>query len=164
MVDELEEFTYIVYGKSRSHSKYEVCSTLIKERCHNKDGTINVKKKVELCSLPPCRKALIQHIRRANYQMAIWRRADTPIMEVPKPTYGHGWLMDGDGNMVPHWFDGDCFPTLLIDDDDVPDSEESEDDYEDNDISMNELNDEDDEDWNGIVNVTAAKICVNTCI
>ena len=146
MVDELEAFTCTIYGKSRSHSIDEVRSTLIKERCHNKDGTINVKKKVELCSLPPCRKALIQHIHRANYQMAIWRRADTPIMEVPKPTDGHGWLMDGDSNMVPLWFDGDCVPEFLIEDDDLADSEESDNDYDDDDIAMNEMDDSDDED------------------
>ena len=47
--------------------------------------------------------------------------------------------MDGDGKMVPLWFNGDCFPKLMIDDDDVSDSEESEDNYEDDDIVMNEL-------------------------
>ena len=36
-------------------------------------------------------------------------------MEVPKPTDGHGWLMDGDDNMVPLWFDDDCLQKLLID-------------------------------------------------
>ena len=77
-------------------------------------------------------------------------------MEVPKPKDGHGWLMDGNGNIVPHWFDGDCLPKLLIDDDDVP----SDDDYEDDGITMNELDDKDDEDWNDSVNVTAAKRCV----
>ena len=89
MIDDLETFTCAIYGKCRSHSVDDVRSALIKEKCSMKDGTINVKKKVELCSLPPCRKALIQHIRRANYQMAIWRRADTHIMEVPKPTDEH---------------------------------------------------------------------------
>ena len=57
---------------------------------------LNVKKKIELC-----RKALIQHIRRANFQMAIWRRADTPLIESPKPTDGHGWRADDDGSMMP---------------------------------------------------------------
>ena len=39
------------------------------------------------------------------HQKVILRRADTPIMEIPKPTYEHGWLMDYDGNMVSLWFD-----------------------------------------------------------
>ena len=67
-------------------------------------------------------------------------------MEVQKPTNGHGWLMDGDGNIVPLWFDGDCLQKLLIDDDNVPDSDESDEDYEDDDIAMNELDGLDDED------------------
>ena len=105
VVAELEAFTCTIYGKSRSHSIDEVHSTLIKEKCQMKDGIINVKKKIELCSLPPCRKALIQNIRIANYQMAIWRRADCPIIEDPKATDGHGWQTDEDGNMMPLWFD-----------------------------------------------------------
>ena len=89
IVNELEAVTCTIYANCRPHSIDGMRSTLIKERCHNRDGTINVKKKVELCSLLPHRKASIQHIRRANYQMAIWRRAETPIMVVPKPTDGH---------------------------------------------------------------------------
>ena len=87
--------------KDKSQSIDEVHSTLIKEKCYMKYGTINVKKKIELCSLPPCRKALIQHIRRASFQMAIWRRADTPLIARPKPTDEHGWHTDDDGSMMP---------------------------------------------------------------
>ena len=67
-------------------------------------------------------------------------------MEVPKPTDRHGWLMDGDGNMVPLWFDGDCLQKLLIGEDDVPESKESDDDYEADDIAINESDDSDDKD------------------
>ena len=42
------------------------------------------------------------------------------------------------------WFDGDCLQKLLIDDDYVPDSDESDDDYEDDHIAINELDDLDD--------------------
>ena len=101
-----------------------------------KDGTFNVKKKIELCSLPPCRKALIQHIRRANFQMAIWRRVDIPLIESPKPTDGHGWHADDDGSMMPLWFAGDCLPKVLIYNDDLPNMEESDndDDEDDDDV------------------------------
>ena len=33
--------------------------------------------------------------------MAIWRRTDTPIMEVSHPTKEHEGLTDYDSNMVP---------------------------------------------------------------
>ena len=52
------------------------------------------------------------------------------IMEVSHPTDGHGWLTDGDSNMVPLWFDRDCMTKVLIDNDDMYVSEESENDYE----------------------------------
>ena len=72
----------------------------------NEDGTMQSS---------TLQKALIQHIRRANYQNAIERKADTPIIEVPKPTDGLCWLMDGDDNMFPLWLNGDCLQKLLID-------------------------------------------------
>ena len=78
--------------------------------------------------------------------MVIWRRADIPIIEIPKPTDGHGWLMDGDGIMAPLWFGGDCLPKLMIEDDDLSDSEDSDDDNEDGEIGMNGMDDSDDED------------------
>ena len=62
--------------------------------------------------------------------MAIWRRSDTPIIEVSHPTNVHECLTDNDSNMMPLWFDGDCMPKLLIDKDDVSDSEKSYNDYE----------------------------------
>ena len=67
-------------------------------------------------------------------------------MEVPKPTDRHGWLTDSDGNMMPLWFEGECLPEVLIDDDDLPDSEESaDDDDDDGDIDIEETDDSDDE-------------------
>ena len=103
-----------------------------------KIGTIYAKKKMELCSLPPCRKALIQHIRRANFQMVIWRWADTPLIANPNPTDGHGWHADDDGSMMPLWFAGDCLPKVLIDNEDLPNLEESDDDDDDDDDVVEE--------------------------
>ena len=81
----------------------------------------------------------MQHIRRANYQMAIWRRADTHVIEIPSATDGHGWMKHGDGNMMPVWFESDCLPIILIDDDDLSDNEESDnDDYEDDETAIDE--------------------------
>ena len=80
----------VIYGRSRLTSVDEQRCILIKEKCEWKDGAMNLSKHVDLCSLPPSRKALVQHIHRVNYQMGIWRRANTPIIEVPRPTDGHG--------------------------------------------------------------------------
>ena len=39
-------------------------------------------------------------------------------------------MTDGDINMMPLWFDGDCMLKVLIENDDLSDSEESDNDYE----------------------------------
>ena len=62
--------------------------------------------------------------------MAIWRGTDTPIMEVSYPTNEHGWLTDGDSNMMLLWFDGDCMPKVLIDNYGLSESEKSDNNYE----------------------------------
>ena len=41
-------------------------------------------------------------------------------MEVSHPTIKHECLTDYDSNMMPLWFDGDCMPNVLIDNDDLP--------------------------------------------
>ena len=46
-----------------------------------------------------------------------------------KLTNEHGWLTDGDSNLMPLWFDGDCMPKVLIDNDDLSHSEEFGNDY-----------------------------------
>ena len=60
----------------------ELRCILNKENYERKDGAMSLSKNVDLCSLPPCPKASIQHIHRVNYQMGNWRRADIPIIGV----------------------------------------------------------------------------------
>ena len=42
--------------------------------------------------LPPCRDALQLHIRRANFQAAVWRMALQATPKLPSP-HGHGWVV-----------------------------------------------------------------------
>ena len=47
--------------------------------------------------LPPCKDALLQHTKRANYQAAIWRCSLQNTLDLPELIEGHGWyLNDGD--------------------------------------------------------------------
>ena len=48
--------------------------------------------KVEPEGLPPCKSNLSLHIKRANYQTAIWRRAIVAQPNLPSPD-GHGWIV-----------------------------------------------------------------------
>lgn len=115
VISGLEAFTCAIYGRSRVTSVDELRCILIKEKCESKSGKLRDLQNIDLCSFPPCRRALIRHIHRTNYQMAIWRRANEPIIEVPSATDGHGWS-NVDGEMVPLWYEGNCLPKILVHD------------------------------------------------
>ena len=42
-----------------------------------------------------------------------------PIREVSHPTNEHECLTDDDSNIMPLWFDGDCMPKALFDNDEL---------------------------------------------
>ena len=56
----------------------------------------------DMGSLPPCRSCLQEHIKRANFQVWIWRQAHIPDPALPDPTDGHGWTVEN-GVMQPKW-------------------------------------------------------------
>ena len=69
----------------------------------------------------------------------LWRGADKPVIEIPSATDGHGWMKDGDNNVMPVGFEGDCLLNILINDDDLPDNEESDNDvHEDDETAIDE--------------------------
>ena len=45
---------------------------------------------IDLALLPPSKRALQMHIKRANFQAHIWRLANQPIPDIPSPV-GRGW-------------------------------------------------------------------------
>ena len=53
-------------------------------------------------SLPPCRNALVQHIKRANYQAAVWRKALQPNINAPSPN-GNDWVVDANNEVLARW-------------------------------------------------------------
>ena len=96
------------------------CAAILKEKCGGPDGDINLSRNVDLSQLPPCQKALHQHIRRANYQVGIWKTADIPRPRVPQVTDGHGRATT-DGKLHPMLFQGPLVPAnLAVEDDRLP--------------------------------------------
>ena len=103
LVDELQEsleqFVCHLYGhpgNDVNHLRYKLfCSSSASER-----------------SLPPCKNALIQHSRRANYQAAIHRKALIPYIYAPSPD-GHGWAVN-DGEIKVVWMTQPSAPDKLL--------------------------------------------------
>ena len=62
--------------------------------------------------LPPTSDSLLQHLKRANYQVLVWRKALTAIQALPEPA-GHGWAME-EGCLKPVYMTKDPAPASLL--------------------------------------------------
>jgi len=105
VVDTLQAFTCQLYA-SRTHDT-EV-NALRFNLWRAKKGV------VESGQLPPCADTLNQHMLRANYQAAVWRRSLDPKPYVPAPE-NHGWRTTDDGRLEICWMTGLPAPQVVLD-------------------------------------------------
>jgi len=97
--------------------------------------SLDSAKNVNLSSLPPPRVCLNEHMRRVNYQLAIWKRAHCSKPDVPHAPADHRSTMN-DGKLQPCWFNGAVLPKSTtdilgaIDKDEMADGDSTDDDYE----------------------------------
>ena len=145
-VNKLEEFCCLLYGHKRIKNVDEVREVKLKKMC-GKDGSIK-STSLDLSYFPPCQRSLIHHIRRANYQAAIWRRSHVAQLSIPPPD-GHGWVINEDTGLTePLWFDGNTKPQTLLD---IlagilsPDAEVNDEDNDDEIYDQSECESDDDE-------------------
>lgn len=103
LFDVLEEFVCDLYGKKTSSSV-----NLLRYQLHCAKGG-----SVEPELLPPCRSSLELHIRRANYQAGIWRRAITALPDNPSPR-GQGWEVTDDGSINIKWLSSKPAPEEVL--------------------------------------------------
>ena len=80
-----------------------VCQ-LYGKKCQGVDALCNAihcarGRSVEPEALPPCESSLRLNVTRANFQAAIWRRANVQLPVIPSP-HGHGWEVDNISNFV----------------------------------------------------------------
>ena len=89
--EELESFTCVLYGQGRDTSVNALRCKMLKKMI-GEEATLNIKSKVDLARLPPCKDSLIPHIQRVNYRVACYKRAAQPNFSRPKPhDVAHGW-------------------------------------------------------------------------
>lgn len=100
VVDALEKFTCSMYGfktTKKWHPSINNCRyQKFIQRFTAKTSLLNTDIGVDISLLPPCHSSLHLHIRRCNYQVAIWRRALQPLHSLPDPTL-HGWVYTSEG-------------------------------------------------------------------
>ena len=103
MFDTMQAFTCCLYSLNTSitcvnRMRYEIFRA--------KQGGISS------AQLPPCKDALMQHTKRANYQAAIWRRSLQRFPDVPDPT-DHGWELIN-GNLTIRWLTLPPAPDVIL--------------------------------------------------
>ena len=113
LIEGLDAFTCAIYGRPRVSKVDDLRLIRMNELC-SKDDIITPSKNVDMATLPPCRRSLVQHIKRVNYQVAIWKRAHVPEPDLPGATMGHGWTLV-DGILEPLWYEGEILPQQLTD-------------------------------------------------
>ncbi|KAK3700755.1 hypothetical protein QZH41_010937 [Actinostola sp. cb2023] len=114
-IDEIEEFTCLMYGYAREKSLNTVRSIMLKKMV-GEDEQMTTKSKVDLSRLPPCRDNLVPHIGRVNYRLANYKCADKAIFWRPNPyDPGQGWQKTEEGLLEPVWSCGPILPLSLID-------------------------------------------------
>lgn len=101
--ENLESLTCMLYGVKDSTSVNKVRYDMFRMG------------KFSDAALPPNKDCLLQHIKRANYQTAIWKRATTQEIGAPSPVY-HGWKIDEEDNIDVVWMTGKCAPDELLKD------------------------------------------------
>ena len=77
--------------------------------------------------IPPCRKVLVEKVRRANLVASIWKNATRPNPSNIKPEE-NGWLLI-EGKYYINWFNGDMVPQQVwqvLEGSYIPDQEDSD--------------------------------------
>uniref|UniRef100_UPI00358E53D5 uncharacterized protein n=3 Tax=Myxine glutinosa TaxID=7769 RepID=UPI00358E53D5 len=113
LLDDLEAFTCAIYGRPRVLKVDDLRLLRINELCA-RDEILTPSQNIDMATLPPCRRSLLQHIARVNYQVGIWKRAHIPKPDVPLAHNGHGWTQT-DEHLEPLWYDGTMLPAQLSD-------------------------------------------------
>ena len=88
----------MVYNRKNFKTVNDLRFSMLKEKCG--DIEINSSPNVDLSTPPPCRRSLKQHVRRVNFQVAIWKKAHIPNPDVPDATEGWG---NRNGCLQPLW-------------------------------------------------------------
>lgn len=132
MLNQLEQFTCLMYSQSRDLSVDAVRSKMLRKMV-GENEKLTLKSKVDFARLPPCLSALKPHVQRVNHRVCLYKRANEPICEKPNPyDEGQGWIKTEEGMLEPLWSCGPVLPTSLVDLlETIDDQEEAEDNCED---------------------------------
>ena len=103
-------------AETLTQTEKAICHTYHSAQCSNTNDVRSQKwnrQTTDITKLPPCHDSAILHIKRANYQTAIWKRCMDNEIESPSP-HGHGWIVRG-GEISISWMTQPRAPSKVLD-------------------------------------------------
>ena len=94
-----------MYGKPKVTSVNKLRFLMLKAKLGD-DMSPKSNQDIDFSKMPPPAVCLLEHLKRVNYVVMIWRQASSAIIEIPKPYDNHGWTKEGE----PLW----CPPGMIL--------------------------------------------------
>ena len=110
--ESFEKLVCLMYGMKNRLSVNEARTDMFYKKFKPKrnETLLSVSHKFDGSSLPPCKKVLVQKMKRCNFVTQLWKSSFQPC-ELDAPPVEHGWRLEEDQYTI-HWYDGECRPPL----------------------------------------------------
>ena len=111
-ISKLETFTCKLYRDTSETSidrlRYSMLKMDLDKIRRTREKSAKSKRNIDLSRLPPPQQCLEEHIKRVEYQVAIWKNADVqyPVLA----NTDNGWRHAENGLVEPNWYKGDILP------------------------------------------------------
>ena len=111
----LEAFTCQIYRETKLTSVNELRYVMLEEmirKVEKMKNSVTGKKrtnrmKIDISRLPPPLSCLTEHLKRTNYQIAVWKASDKQFPCIP--TDDNGWIITDD-TVQPRWCSSEIIP------------------------------------------------------
>ena len=115
VLDGLEKCVCQMYGRPVATTVNHVRLQIVKKQfTPGDDQLLSYCRVMELSQLPPYKIALIDHIKRANYQIIEWRNTSEAYQNLPN-LENNGWKRTEGDKLEINWSNGDSFLNELLD-------------------------------------------------
>ena len=142
----IEEFTCRLYGFGPRVQQVNEAREIKAKHISGSSLDLQPGVTFDLVNFPPCQRVLIQHLKRVNYQVCIWRRAHEQYPEIPSPQEFGFHINSDTGKLEPLWFEGYVILKDLIKE--LLEEEAEKDNFDEIHISVENNSDDDDEEEN----------------
>ena len=138
----IEEFVCHMYGYKKQTSIHQVLALVFEAKCKpkQKGQPLDCIKNIDPKTFPPCRRVLLEQIKRAWYIIRLYKTATTAYPAQQLAEIDYGWKLSDDHEFLDiKWFEGEQVPAAVeniveleeSDEEVINDSDSDQSDYDD---------------------------------